>query len=68
MSRKSDYIRLIETNEEPRYSESQNIRETVEDNESIHDLLRLELFKEQYCSRPHDNYYSWYYCNHLLIT
>lgn len=44
---KSDYIRLTETNEELRYSESHTIiRKTVEDNESIHNLLRLERFKE----------------------
>ena len=44
---KSDFIRETETDEEPRYSESQTIiRETVEDNESIQDLSRLERFKE----------------------
>ena len=43
---KSDFIRLTETNDKPCYLESQTIiREMVEDNESIHDLSRLEGFK-----------------------
>lgn len=43
---KSDFIRLTETNDEPRYLESQNIiRETVDENKSIKDLSRLERLK-----------------------
>ena len=44
---KSDFIRETETDEEPRYSESQTIiRETIENNENIQDLSRLERFKD----------------------
>lgn len=44
---KSDYIRLTETDQELQHRESQNIiRNIVEDNESIHDLSRLDRFKE----------------------
>ena len=43
---KLDFIRLTETNDEPRYLESQNIiRETVDENKSIKDLSRLERLK-----------------------